>query len=470
MRFGAQSILLNGVLLALAAAPAHATEALKDLPGARLGCAHVFLDPSQADPKAGAESPKNETLADRIAILKKHSLAYCGQNGQAPAAFTQVTQAYTGCGTNAEDPKVTTLGSQHDQRRQALCSTLGDYLKQADAFCKYYAYQEKLIRLTIGMVNDPVNKDAWTADLRLKYLADHTKGGVKTMQNVQQKAKDAADFGDANPKISPNGISPTANAIAQTAQQLSQQAQAAGKAIKWKYPLLDTKIVACKAVPGCGNGATGQLLKAKHDQFKAAQSNCNSADLTAKFAADSAKFLADDADKMKKGLLSAIATAKNQEAMMADQQKRVADYLSRMTSAGPIAKPNFLPPAHDKPDITGLQKVGSLKPTFYWDANEENLGEEKTHAVLAHDGTVLAHVSERFYTDELAMEGTGRLADGRMLNAAGKVNGQQTFEVIPSDSFGYGVRPDLPLVPFQSVAVDPKQIPIGSVLYVPPSP
>jgi len=70
----------------------------------------------------------------------------------------------------------------------------------------------------------------------------------------------------------------------------------------------------------------------------------------------------------------------------------------------------------------------------------------------------------RAYRAALEMEGTGRIADGRVLNYAGRVGGECRFVATPSP-WGFGVC-ETPLVPFQSVAVDPARIPSGSLLYI----
>jgi 3D (Asp-Asp-Asp) domain-containing protein len=68
------------------------------------------------------------------------------------------------------------------------------------------------------------------------------------------------------------------------------------------------------------------------------------------------------------------------------------------------------------------------------------------------------------------MEGSGLLADGRVINYAGRCRyGVGTcFEQLDTRThpFGRGAG-KRPLVPFKSVAVDPKLIPIGEPLYLP---
>ncbi len=65
------------------------------------------------------------------------------------------------------------------------------------------------------------------------------------------------------------------------------------------------------------------------------------------------------------------------------------------------------------------------------------------------------------------MEGSGKLKDGRLLNAAGGCQcGEPCFWVAgETHPWGAGVA-ERPLSPFRSVAVDSRQIKIGTTLYV----
>lgn len=81
---------------------------------------------------------------------------------------------------------------------------------------------------------------------------------------------------------------------------------------------------------------------------------------------------------------------------------------------------------------------------------------------------VMANVSRPFAA-QLALQGTGRLRDGRVLNVAGKCSCPRTpcFHVLPPHrKWGMGGSGQ-PLEPFRTVAVDPKKIKLGSLLYVP---
>lgn len=105
-----------------------------------------------------------------------------------------------------------------------------------------------------------------------------------------------------------------------------------------------------------------------------------------------------------------------------------------------------------------------VRPTFYYVADEREYADEKREKpVLDLLGKELVKVSEKFFK-ALRMEGTGKLTDGRVLNYAGKVNGETRYKFI-EDEWGHGVG-TCKLAPFKSVAVDPDKIPLGAKIFV----
>ena len=78
----------------------------------------------------------------------------------------------------------------------------------------------------------------------------------------------------------------------------------------------------------------------------------------------------------------------------------------------------------------------------------------------------IADVSPDF-ARALELQGTGKLRDGRVLNIAGRCHCDRTpcFQVTPTQWGTAGTG--RPLQPFRTVAVDPKVVKLGSLLYVP---
>jgi 3D (Asp-Asp-Asp) domain-containing protein len=151
-------------------------------------------------------------------------------------------------------------------------------------------------------------------------------------------------------------------------------------------------------------------------------------------------------------------------------------------------------PIQDRATIRGKNKVCCGYPivedmgwklTFYWLAFEDDfdepvaavpsgnkkspVGQNTMVELYTRDGFFFGRVPERFAWS-LRMEGSGVMLDGRIVNYHGSCNyGYGTcFQQLDPSQFpfgrGAGART---LVPFKSVAVDPKVIPIGEPLYLP---
>jgi len=114
---------------------------------------------------------------------------------------------------------------------------------------------------------------------------------------------------------------------------------------------------------------------------------------------------------------------------------------------------------------------------FYWDAMQsdydepEEVGGESLVSTNLYDmyGGYLGTYSERFAW-HARMEGTAITNDGRILNTTGQCwFGYGTcFEQldVAEHPFGRGNK-GRPLIPFKSVAIDPRLVPIGEPLYIP---
>lgn len=114
----------------------------------------------------------------------------------------------------------------------------------------------------------------------------------------------------------------------------------------------------------------------------------------------------------------------------------------------------------------GYRLLGEFTPTAYRILSEAEwpVGEE-TEPLLTRDGRLIARVT-RAFKQQLDTEGSARLRDGRVVNFHEKVQGGWRYLVAHDAPFGLGA-PGYRLIPYRTVAVDPKRIKLGSVLYVP---
>lgn len=167
---------------------------------------------------------------------------------------------------------------------------------------------------------------------------------------------------------------------------------------------------------------------------------------------------------------------------------------SDVVTVAPPVRENVPAPADAAPAETGPRKLGKFTITFYYVIGEDEVT-AKPMVVAANDnrsnngsdddtelaaitpdrvtlydggGTCepIAEVSKEF-ASQLALQGTGKLHDGRVLNIWGACNCDHTpcFKVTQAQwgTSGNGK----PLQPFRTVAVDPKIVKLGSLLYVP---
>lgn len=106
----------------------------------------------------------------------------------------------------------------------------------------------------------------------------------------------------------------------------------------------------------------------------------------------------------------------------------------------------------------------NFRNTYYYSVQESDYAKYAVdNSIYDLDGNVLARVSTAF-RKHLLIEGTGKLLDGRVINYAGFIDKETRFHVT-HHPYGHGVG-DCPLEPFHTVAVDPKKIPLGSVVLI----
>lgn len=113
---------------------------------------------------------------------------------------------------------------------------------------------------------------------------------------------------------------------------------------------------------------------------------------------------------------------------------------------------------------------GSYKMTYYWLAYESEYANEPEEIdIYTKDGFLIGRFP-RVFVFELKLEGTGVLRDGRILNydrpcpyGIGTCFKELDRREHPAGK-GAGQRA---LVPFRSVAIDPRFVPLGTPLYIP---
>jgi 3D (Asp-Asp-Asp) domain-containing protein len=163
----------------------------------------------------------------------------------------------------------------------------------------------------------------------------------------------------------------------------------------------------------------------------------------------------------------------------------------------PAAIAAQMPAAAETPrDEAGPRQLGQFSITFYYVVGEDELP-AKPVLVAANDNrgsdagdsdTKLASITSasdrvtlfagggrcepiadvsKDFASQLALQGTGRLRDGRVLNIFGACNCNHSpcFKVTNAQWGTAGTG--RPLQPFRTIAVDPKVIKLGSLLYVP---
>lgn len=115
--------------------------------------------------------------------------------------------------------------------------------------------------------------------------------------------------------------------------------------------------------------------------------------------------------------------------------------------------------APEAPPDEKLKEVGAVKITYYWVVLEEKFEGEPDTPVFDRKGNEIGRFPKEFVR-QLKIEGTGKLRDGRVINATGK--GRFAFV---DAAFGMGVK-GYHLIPFKSIAVDESIIPIGSKVFI----
>ncbi len=116
----------------------------------------------------------------------------------------------------------------------------------------------------------------------------------------------------------------------------------------------------------------------------------------------------------------------------------------------------------------GFKPLGDFDHGIYRTLDESSpewRGEDRMEPLRTRQGQLIAHVSARFRR-QLDVDGSARLRDGRVVNIEGTSDGQSRYLVVEHAPFGVGA-PGYKLMPYRTVSVDPKRIPLGTVLFIP---
>jgi 3D (Asp-Asp-Asp) domain-containing protein len=138
----------------------------------------------------------------------------------------------------------------------------------------------------------------------------------------------------------------------------------------------------------------------------------------------------------------------------------------------------------DVPRTEEPKPLGQFNITFYYVIGEDEVG-KKPAANDNHDETELTAIGDPRVTlfeagsckeiadvapefaSQLAIQGTGKLKDGRVLNIWGRCAcGHSPCFKVTENQWGTAGTGH-PLQPFRTVAVDPRVVKLGSLLYVP---
>jgi 3D (Asp-Asp-Asp) domain-containing protein len=122
----------------------------------------------------------------------------------------------------------------------------------------------------------------------------------------------------------------------------------------------------------------------------------------------------------------------------------------------------------DSAKLDKFKRLGEFSPTFYRildESSDEWDGEEHTEPVLTPEGKIVAYVEPSF-KEHLDIEGSAKLIDGRVINIKAMVDSEQRYSVVTDAPYGLGEK-DQKLIPYHTIAVDPRVIPLGTVVYIP---
>jgi 3D (Asp-Asp-Asp) domain-containing protein len=142
-----------------------------------------------------------------------------------------------------------------------------------------------------------------------------------------------------------------------------------------------------------------------------------------------------------------------------------ACFLPRAQTTSSVVRAGVLPPAfllvdaQHGADAPRGRYLGRFKATYYWAVEETEYPTSRSSPLYLADGQLLGRFSSAF-VKAFRVESAARLRDGRRISYLKKSNRAAVVEQF----LGYGGHR---LTELKSIAVDPRLIPLGSVVYIP---
>jgi len=136
-----------------------------------------------------------------------------------------------------------------------------------------------------------------------------------------------------------------------------------------------------------------------------------------------------------------------------------AQTTSSVVRAG-ISTPGFLSGGlRDGAGVPLGRYLGRFKVTYYWAVEEAEYPTSRSLPIYLADGQLLGRFSSAF-VKAFKIESAARLRDGRQISYLKRANRAKVVDRF----LGYGGHT---LSELRSIAVDPRLIPLGSVVYIP---
>jgi 3D (Asp-Asp-Asp) domain-containing protein len=136
-----------------------------------------------------------------------------------------------------------------------------------------------------------------------------------------------------------------------------------------------------------------------------------------------------------------------------------AQTTSSLVRAG-VRPPDFmLAGQQESAGTRRVRYVGRFKVTYYWAVEETEYPTSRSSPIYLADGQLLGRFSSAFVR-AFRVEAAARLRDGRRISYLKRRNRAQVVDQF----LGYGGHR---LTEMKSIAVDPRLIPLGSIVYIP---